>query len=295
MKIYANLHLHTTHSDGVFSPREMVQVAKDEGYGAIAISDHDAATGYPEMVQACKEAGLEYIFAVEFSVQEPFDTHIVGFDFDPEYPSMKQYLIDMGARQTDNTRCCFEEAVANGGISGITWEEVLEYNQGIIWLCNNHVFEAMKAKGLVEQSRYMEWFDLHFRHQRGKYPPSISFKTLPEIVALIKEAGGFAVVAHPHHRLMDRIDELIDCGIEGIEVWHADHSEEERARAYRIALEKDLYISGGSDHSGLCGGYYTSYPDEETLKKSHLYIEPLSAGTTEEYFREIKTRSKNRR
>lgn len=293
MEIYANLHLHSTHSDGVYSPAEMVKVAKAEGYKALALADHDIGTGYPELKAACEEEGMECIFAVEFTVREPMDCHIVGFDFDPEYPPMKEYLADMGIRQTDNTKKCFEEAVENGGISGITWDEVLEFNKGIVWLCNNHVWRAMKAKGLVEESGYMAWFIQNFRDQRGKYPPVRDFKTLQEIVSLIKAAGGFAVIAHPHSRI-DKIDFLMECGIEGIEVWHADHSPEERKKALAVALEKGLYISGGSDHSGLCGGFYDSYPSEEALRESHHYIEPLSAGTTEAYFRELQARRINR-
>jgi hypothetical protein len=70
---------------------------------------------------------------------------------------------------------------------------------------------------------------------------------------------------------------------------------EERARALQIAMEKNLYVSGGSDHEGLCGGMYSAFPTEEELKRSEFYIPPLSAGTTEEFFREIQTRRKNRR
>ena len=294
MKPYANLHLHSTHSDGPYSPAELVSVAKAEGYRALAISDHDTASAYPELVAACEREGMECIFAVEFTVNEPANFHIVGFDFDPEYPPMKKYLADMALRQTDNTKKCFDEAVEAGNITGITWEEVLEHNRGIPWLCNNHVFEAMKAKGLVEQSNYMEWFLLNFRDQRKKYKPICNFKPLGELVALIKEAGGFAVCAHPGKRQLDNFDLLMECGVEGLEVLHPDLSPEEQSRAHSLCLEHDLYVSGGSDHSGLCGGYYSSYPTEEALHASSHYIEPLSAGTYEKYFREIQTRVKNR-
>lgn len=294
MKPYANLHLHSTHSDGPYSPAELVSVAKSEGYRALAISDHDTASAYPELVAACEREGMECIFAVEFSVSEPASFHIVGFDFDPEYPQMKKYLADMALRQTDNTKKCFDEALEAGNITGITWEEVLEHNRGIPWLCNNHVFEAMKAKGIVEQSNYMAWFDLNFRDQRKKYKPIYNFKPLGELVALIKEAGGFAVCAHPGKRQLDNFELLMECGVEGLEVLHPDLSPEERSRALALCLEHNLYISGGSDHSGLCGGYYSSYPTEEALHASPHYIEPLSAGTYEKYFREIQTRQKNR-
>lgn len=294
MKPYANLHTHSTHSDGQYSPSELAAIAKKEGYRALAIADHDTATAFPELKEACAREGLETIFAVEFSVESPIPCHIIGFDFDPEYQEMKKYLADMGARQTDNTKHCFDEAVENGNIKGITWDEVLEYNRGIIWLCNNHVFRAMKAKGLVKQSEYMEWFYTNFKDQRGKYPPSIAFKTLPEIVSLIKAAGGFAVCAHPHKHILDNYKLLLECGIEGLEVLHSDLSDEERAISYKICMENGLYISGGSDHEGLCGGYYDSYASEELLKASSHYIEPLSVGAYEHNFREIQTRRINR-
>lgn len=295
MEMYANLHTHSTHSDGVYSPEQMARVAKEEGFSAIAISDHDAATAFPALKAACEKEGLRCIFAVEFSVGQPHPAHIVAFDFDPEYPPMKKYLADMGLRQTDNTKKCFDEAVANGAITGITWEEVLAYNEGIIWLCNNHVFRAMEARGLVKEEEYMAWFKKNFSVQRGKYPPICDFMKPDALIALVKEAGGFCVLAHPTDEQMDRIDEYIAIGIEGIEVWHSDLNQAQRDRAYKIAMEKDLYVSGGSDHSGLLGGLYASYPDEESLKASPHYIPERSTGTTKEFFEELVTRKKNRK
>ena len=294
MEMYANLHSHSTHSDGVYSPAEMARVAKEEGFSAIAISDHDAATAYPELKAACEKEGLRCIFAVEFSVCRPVYAHIVAFDFDPEYPPMKEYLADMGFRQTDNTKKCFDEGVREGNISGITWEEVVEYNKGIIWLCNNHVFRAMQAKGLVKEEEYMAWFMKNFAKQRSHYPPVRDVMDADKLIAMVKAAGGFCVLAHPNDNQMAAIDDYIALGIEGIEVWHSDLTEEQRARALAIALEKDLYVSGGSDHSGLLGGLYSSYPDEESLKASYHYIPERSTGVPKEYFEELVSRKKNR-
>lgn len=294
MTPYANLHLHSTHSDGMYSPTELVAIAKAEGYRAIAITDHDSASAYPELVSACAQVGMECIFAVEFTVVEPYSFHIVGFGFDPEYPPMKQYLVDMAIRQTDNTKKCFDEAVGSGNISGITWEEVLEYNKGIPWLCNNHVFRAMKSRNLVEQSMYMAWFFRNFKGQRQKYKPICNYKSLPELVDLIMSAGGFAVCAHPVTRKLDKIDLLMECGVEGLEVLHPDLSPEEQQRALQICMDNHLYISGGSDHSGLCGGTYDSFSSDAELKASQHYIEALSVGTYEHNFREIQTRTINR-
>ena len=293
MKLYANLHTHSTHSDGQYTPLELVRVAKAEGYKAIAITDHDTATAYPELQKACEEEGLECLFAVEFSVMYPKEYHIVAFDFDPEYPPMNEYLRQMSARQTDNTKHCFDAAALKGAVAGITWDEVLEFNKGVSWIANNHVYKAMIAKGLAKEENYIKWFQADFNHQRALYPPLYPFKTLPEIVALVKEAGGFCILAHPHGCL-DDIDYFLECGIVGIEVYHRDLTDEEQERALKIALERGLFISGGSDHYGLCGGCYKSYPTEEELKKGRHYIPELSTGAIKEHYEEIKNRKLNR-
>jgi predicted metal-dependent phosphoesterase TrpH len=292
MELYANLHLHSIHSDGKYTPSELVRVAKAEGYRALAIADHDTATAYPELKRAADAEGMECIFAVEFSVLEPKNCHIVGFDFDPEYPPMKKYLEDMALRQTDNTYHCFMEGIEKGYFYGITWEEILEYNEGIKWLCNEHVFRAMLAKGLVEKQNYMAWFLTYFEKQRGHYPPSISFMTLDKLVPLIKEAGGLVMLAHPNGKLHD-IDSYLAYGLDGIEVLHPDLSAKERKMALKIALERGLFVGGGSDHSGLCGGCYSGFPNEEELKKSPLYIPEMSAGAAKGFFEEIKNRQIN--
>ena len=294
MKPYANLHLHSTHSDGVYSPTKLVKIAKDEGYSALAITDHDTASAWRELVSACEKEGMECIFGVEFSVTVPKDFHIVGFHFDPEYPEMKEYLAKMALRQTDNTKKCFDNAVEKGDITGISWEEVLEYNSDIPWLCNNHVFRAMKSKGLIREDEYMAWFDKNFRAQRGWYPPSYDFLPLDKMVDLIKRAGGFAVCAHPGKNQLAAIDMLTEAGVEGLEVLHPSLSDEEKELSLKICIEKGLYISGGSDHSGLCGGYYDSFKSEEALKASDLYVEPLTVGATLENYLEIKNRKLNR-
>lgn len=293
MKPYANLHLHSTHSDGVYSPAELVEVAKNEGYKALAITDHDTATAYPELKAACKAADMECVFGVEFTVKTPDSYHIVGFNFDPEYPEMKQYLHDMALRQTDNTKKCFELAKSKGDICDITWNEVLDFNPTVAWLCNDHVFKTMLHKGLVKQENYMDWFIKNFRAQRALFPPSIDFKSTEELLHLISNAGGFAVLAHPHNRL-HHVPDLMKLGLKGIEVSHAILTEEERKEAYDIAIKNNLFISGGTDHSGLCGGCYSGYSSEEALKKSHHFIEPLSIGVSEEHFREIQSGKLNR-
>ena len=290
MKQFANLNLHSTHSDGVYTPAELVRIAKDEGYRALSLTDHDTTTGNADMRRECEASGLDFIFGCEFSSpwhEKKINFHIVGFDFDPEYPEMKEYLAQRSFCEAEQTRILFERGLAEGLIHGIAWEEVLEYNKGVTWLCNNHVFETMKAKGLATDLDYMNFFHTVYGKRRGEVKPPYKFKPIDEMLRLIRDAGGFAVVAHPHKQL-HAIPELIEMGLSGLEVWHHLLTPEERLEALKIAKEHKLFISGGSDHDGLCGGYYSSFENPE---ESKFYVPECSCGTQEFFFREIKTRA----
>ena len=199
---------------------------------------------------------------------------------------MKQYLDDLGRRETEQTRFLFDRGVRLGKIKGIEWDEVLEYNKGIAWICNMHLWRAMLHKGLLTPAdRGWFWREL-FGDHRYEVPNRGMFKQEHEVIQLIRDAGGIALVAHPHDQLC-HLDALIEMGLEGLEVWHHLLTEEEKTEALKLAHEKNLYISGGSDHHGFCSGYYGKNTDP---KDSPYYAPYLSYGTTKEYFEEIKHR-----
>ena len=290
MKQFANLHLHSTHSDGVYTPEQLVRVAKNEGYRALALTDHDTVSGNDEIRAVCEREGLEYIFGCEFSSpwrERRTNFHIVGFDFDPEYPEMKEYLAQRSFCEAEQTRILFERGLSEGLLHDIAWEEVLDYNRGVTWLCNNHVFNTMKAKGLATDLDYMNFFRTVYGKRRGEVKPPFEFLPIDKMLRLIRDAGGFAVLAHPHNQLC-AVPDLVGMGLSGIEVWHKLPTDEERLEALALAKKYNLFISGGSDHEGLCGGYYsTSEHPEET----EFYAPELSLGTQEFFFREIKART----
>lgn len=294
MELFANLHTHSTHSDGKYTPEELVKVAKAEGYKALAITDHDTATAYPHLRAACEKEGLDCVFGVEFTAESPLLTrgyfHMVAFGFDPEYPEMKDYLSKLSINETFQTKHCFDRGVAEGKLTGITWDEVLEFNGDISWLCNEHLFRAMKAKGLVTDKDYGKFFKDFFGPRRYEVELPYEFLQVDKLIDLVHRAGGIILLAHPHCQL-HLVDTLLEMGLDGIEVWHPDLTPSEQEEAYRMALEKNIYISGGSDHSGLCGGMYDTYENPEECP---YFIQPLSAGTTEHYFNEIKNQRKDR-
>ena len=156
---YACLHSHSTHSDGIYSPEELVRLAKDEGYSALSITDHDTYSAHIEAAEAARKYGIEYLPGIEFSTyaQSGENVHITAFGIDKDYPQMAEYLRLLSARETNETEQLFHRARSLGLIEGIEWEDVLEFNTGITWLCNEQVFRAMKAKGLPPLLQGVLW------------------------------------------------------------------------------------------------------------------------------------------
>ena len=286
MKVYANFHTHTTHSDGVYTPREIAEMAAKEGYRALAITDHDTFTGNRFGAEACRELGLDFMSGIEFSTQTRAPRqwfHMTAFHFDPEYPEMKEYLRKMGERETHQTEMCFRRGLEIGYLHDITWEEVLEFNKDNNWLCNEHVFRLMKAKGLATDLEYPEFFATCYGKHRAEVPPLYPFMDAEELIPLVHAAGGIICAAHPSVHL-HMIEYLAGIGLDGIEVWHSLLSAEKRREALRLAREYDLFVSGGSDHEGLCGGQYLRYADPTQCE---FYFPELTLGTTAYFAEEL--------
>ena len=295
MKVYASLHAHSIHSDGPYSPDELAQIGYDEGYKALVLTDHDTVSGTNDMIEACKKRGLECMLGVEFSVKFPAHKtglHITAFHFDPAYPPMKEYLQKLSFKETEQTRVLFERGVSIGYIKNITWDDVLDYNKGITWLCNEHVFRAMKARNLITDLEYPAFFQTCYGKYRNEVPSDIEFMNVDDLIALVHEAGGIAIAAHPVHLCQkpEMLKTLVGYGLDGLEVWHAMLKGSERRIALGLAKEYDLYVSGGADHEGLLGGSYERY---EKPEETHFYFPPLTLGTTKMFYEEIRDLKKH--
>ncbi len=287
IKKYANLHFHSTHSDGPYSPECLVEIAKQEGYRGLALTDHDTVTGVMPFIQACKKAGLEYLNGAEFYADgAACHYHIVGLDFDITHPRMAQHLEYTRNVCVYRTKGMFDAGVARGTIRGITWKEVEAANEGITWLCVDHVFEAMRKKGVITVDEYNSFHRQNFSY-RIPFKNIYSHKNAEEVIAVIREAGGVAVLAHPGFAQIKYVPELVRMGLNGIETWNGDHSDEEIKACEELAHKYKLYESGGTDHNGPMGGCYLQHEDEE---KNPYYLPSRKYGVSEENFRKIKER-----
>ena len=303
MKMYANLHTHSNHSDGRYSPTELARVTKKEGYGAVVLTDHDTASGCAELAKECEKLGVETVVGVELNTPSELlknqpqnlpdshvisQFHIVGLDFDPEYQPMKEYLAYVCKRKTEITRQLIEDALKHGRLRGIEWEEIVEYNikEGKPWISGSQVRAPLIAKGILDPDDLKTLRQNVFGEHMKKAVEPFPYKEEHEIIKLIRDAGGVAVIAHPHMQIFC-LDALVEMGINGIETSHHTLTEEESAIAYKYAIEKNLFISGGCDHSGLCSGYY---PEDGNETKHPLYAPYCHYGASKAHFEEIKTR-----
>lgn len=245
-----DLHTHSTASDGTLSPRELVRAAADAGLSALALTDHDTVDGLPEALAAGEEFGVEVIPGCELSCESDAGwMHIVGLWL-PEHPSglVEAFKWVLEGRKNRN-----HDIVAKLNELGIdvTYEEIAELAGGVIG--RPHFARILHQKGVVETVQ--EAFDVYLGTGGKAYIPKR--KLSPErALGLLKAEGATAVLAHPFmlemtvDQLEAKLRELMDHGLDGIEVFYTEHTPEQVEKYGRLAEKLGLLVSGGSDFHG---------------------------------------------
>lgn len=278
---FANLHLHSTASDAGFRPAHLVVLAKALGYGGLAVTDHETIRGVPELIETAKVQGMEYMSGVELyaAVCKGGPVfHITGLDFNIYDPGMIAFTEMMTERRNEHTRAQFEAAVERGLFpSNVTWDDIVAHNPGSTWFCNDQVYHALDAMGVVPFYRRGETYQAAFKSGAPKnikiYVPEAA-----EVISVIRNAGGVACLAHPSDGAFKYVPDLVKMGLNGIEICHPDITEYAEKHAVAAAVQYNLYVSGGTDHTGpmsACGG--------------NLAI-PAYQGVTQDEFNAIKER-----
>ena len=290
---YANLHLHSIFSDGIYTPAQLCAIAKQKGYGAIAVADHNTTTGVLHMQKAAQEAGMETITGME-TYAHGFGAafHILAYDFDVNAPCMKAYVAHQEEIAYELTRRRVDYCIAQGYFSGITWQDVLDAFPDGGWLCNEQVFATLQKKHGLDDKAYYE-FVRHFNRapiddHDLKQAQSLSCENMFDI---IREAGGVVVLAHPH-RQTQYLPDLMKIGLGGVEACHPDIDEQDEREARAFAKAHRLYTTGGTDHTGLMGNNMKRGNGEENEPGGPLipYNVDVSHGATKEEFDALKAR-----
>ena len=240
-----DLHAHTTFSDGDLTPEALVRRAIARRVGVLAITDHDSIEALPQ-ARAAAGSALELIPGIEISTSEGgLDLHILGYFIDPGNRELALRLSRFREERTVRMRRMVERL----GELGIPVElaEVFEIaGQGVVG--RPHLAEALVRAGHAENA------DDAFRRLLGArglaFVPRPAFPAA-EAIALVREAGGISVLAHPGPGLVDSVVEgLAARGLGGIEVWHPQHGVLAVRRYQALAERLGLLETGGSDFHG---------------------------------------------
>jgi len=277
---YVDLHLHTTASDGVMSPSEIVRYAKAKELQAIAITDHDTIEGLAEGLSEGKKIDFEVIPGIEISAEHsPGSMHLLGFFLDIHHPFLIERLGYLQkARAERNPKIV--ERLNRLGIQ-LTYEEVLKASGGG-QVGRPHFAQVLLKKNYV--SSFQEAFERFLKKGAPGYVDKFRF-TAKEAIHFINEAKGVAVLAHPntlnlngYSELENLILRLIEGGLKGIEVFYPEHSPLEVAQYKTLAERYGLVMTGGTDYHGIekngldigigRGGMRLSYSMVEGLKRT---------------------------
>lgn len=242
----ADLHVHSTASDGTLTPTELVELAHRLGVDVLAIADHDSVEGLAEAGAAATTTGTILVPAVELSsTHADRDIHVLGYFIDPTDPGLLEML--GGLRQARLRRAeRMVAALASAGFS-VTIDDVLALSDGGA-VGRSHVARALVDTGHAETVR--DAFERLIGRNRPFYIAKES-RTPAEAIATIRAAGGLAVAAHPGvNRADDHLPDMVAAGLAGIEAYHADHTAEQRDHYAAMAADLGLLCTGGTDFHG---------------------------------------------
>ena len=248
---YADLHVHTFYSDSTFSPEEVVSCAKERGLSAIAICDHDTVDGIDPCMAIGPGYGVEIIPGIEMSVEKmDAEIHVLGYFIDWKQDWLRKKLKEIQDSRVERLFVIIEKLKAVG--IKIDAEEVfrIAVNKGSVGRL--HIAKAMLNSGAIKNLR--EAFDKYIGFAKPCYVPYTKLSP-KETMDLILKAGGVPVIAHPDLIGNDKyIDEFIDHGLRGLEVYHTDHKSHVSMRYEAMAKDLGLMMTGGSDCHGMGKG-----------------------------------------
>ena len=242
-----DLHIHTNYSDGIFSPQEVLEFAAKSKYNIISITDHDTLEGYFEVKKVTYDYGIKIIPGIEVSsIYQERDIHILAYDIDVE----NKYLLEL-LQSIQKARLVRAKQILHKLDDlniHIDFERVSMFAGKNDLIARPHIARAMVENGSCKSTK--EAFDKYL----GNESPAYVLKQTPsvkEIIDAIHDAGGVAVLAHPHTMMNDNfIDDFVQMGLDGLEVFYAKYDQALVDYYDEIAMKNGLIRTGGSDFHG---------------------------------------------
>ncbi|MFC0560438.1 PHP domain-containing protein [Halalkalibacter alkalisediminis] len=247
----SDLHMHSTASDGGYSPSELMKKCNEVQLEIVSLTDHDSVDGIEEAILSGEKLGIQVIPGIEFSTKyKGKSVHILGYQFDYKNEKLQVMLKKQKQLRRDRLDTIIEKLDRID--LKIKPDQVLKHTDGGS-IGRPHVAKALIEAGYVKD--VAEAFELYLAEGKPGYVEKSQEMSVEEAINWVHQTNGIAIVAHPDYYDVD--DELInwvkDWGLDGIEVYHRDHNEEAVKRYETIAdsIEKELgrtlYRTGGSD------------------------------------------------
>ena len=259
--------MHTTFSDGTFSPEEMARAANQHQLTIVALTDHDTVAGCARMGAECARLGIELVPATELTAEiDGIEVHLLGYFIDLGNPRFLTNLVKFQEARQNR----IHEMAARLQRQGVPLKAEAVF---AIAKCESpgrpHVARALVQAGLcntVDQA-----FDRYLKKNRPAWVPKFTISA-HDAIELIHHAGGLAVIAHPAlNQSDDIIPTLVEAGIDGIECFHTRHSTAASQHYLLMADHFDLAVTGGSD----CHGMNRGKPLMGSIKLPLVYVEAL--------------------
>jgi len=285
-----DLHMHTTISnDGTYSPETIIQMCHEAGLEIVAIADHNSTKAYRIAKPVADEYGIKLIPAVELDCHiDGINLHVLGYGIDPNHPVFDVYEEEILSQERNSSQFVVDkirelgihlddEALNRVQIHGvITGEMIAEVALEDAKNDNNELLLPYREGGSRSQNPLVNFYwDTCAQGKVAYYP--IRFRTIDEIIKMIKDAGGFAVLAHPGNNIKTNVEvfnKIINKGVIGVEVYSSYHSPEVIEHYHALALGHDLIMTLGSDFHGKTKpsihlGKF-SIPDEKQLTERFI-------------------------
>jgi predicted metal-dependent phosphoesterase TrpH len=282
LKNVIDLHAHTSYSDGSASPSQLVALAHSQGARAIAITDHDTVAGLAEGRAAADELGIEFINGIEISAEySPGTMHVLGYCINVENELLAAKLDELRDAR-NNRNPLIATRLQSLGLN-INYDDVAR-------LAGNEVVGRPHFARLMVERGYAQSIQDAFNRFLAKGAAAYVEKarlTPADSIALIHEAGGVAVLAHPYQlklpsfeEVEQLIGELARMGLDGIEAIYSRHSPVERDIYARMAARHGLLVTGGSDYHGTYKPDISIVTGKGDLEVPYALIEHIKARAT---------------
>lgn len=254
-----DLHVHTKISDNSLTAEEVIKLAQIKGITHLAITDHDTTKGLKEAIAYGDQLGVGIIPGIEISAydyQRNKRAHILGLDIEPGHPALDDLCTFLLKSRNEASSEMVKRIIAAG--YDIVWEDVQKYAEGGTGVFKQHIMHALLDRGYCD-SIYSDLYKKLFRRDSSTEPQGLAYIPLVYVdaaaaIRAVRDAGGIPVLAHPGQlNNYDAIDEWVELGLEGIEVFHPSHRQVDILASLQYAQKHNLIITGGSDFHGFYG------------------------------------------